>query len=83
MPMDRCSGATDAVGEDTCTSSIRIRPAVRSSNPAMHRSVVVLPQPLGPSRTTSLPEAIVRSMPSTAAATPNFLTSPSITSCVM
>src|ERR1700710_1201529 len=43
-------------------------PASARSSPAISRSVVVLPQPLGPSRVTSLTSGMSRSMPSTALA---------------
>src|SRR5690348_18273697 len=43
-----------------------IRPLVGCSKPAISRSVVVLPQPDGPSREKNSPLATVRSMLSTA-----------------
>ena len=46
--------------------SSRIRPAVGCSKPAISRSVVVLPQPDGPSREKNSPLSTDRSMPSTA-----------------
>src|SRR5262245_62050454 len=55
---------------------MRICPPEMSSRPAMQRSVVVLPQPLGPSSATNSPSAISRSMPATAVTVPYFLTRP-------
>jgi hypothetical protein len=45
-------------------------PAVGSSSPAIMRKVVVLPQPEGPSRVTSVLAAIVNEMSRTAATSP-------------
>src|SRR5579864_66571 len=57
-----------------------MRPAVGSSNPAMSRSVVVLPHPEGPSSEKNSPPETDRSMLSTAAwevtPCPNRLVSP-------
>src|SRR4029453_1023569 len=58
------------------TPSSRIRPAVGCSNPATSRSVVVLPQPDGPSRAKNSPPGTSRSMPSTAATSSNRFSSP-------
>ena len=41
----------------TSSSSKRIAPALGSTNPAIERSSVVLPQPLGPSSISSSPLA--------------------------
>ena len=57
----------------TMRSPMRIAPAVGYSSPASMRSVVVLPQPEGPSRLTNSPDAIARSRPGTATAAPNAL----------
>ena len=54
----------------TSAPPIRIAPDVGSSSPAIMRSVVVLPQPEGPSSVTSLPAAIVKEMSFTAATSP-------------
>ena len=62
----RCAGASDV----TSRPSIRIRPSDGVSRPAIMRSVVDLPQPEGPSRTTSLPEGVAKEMRSTALAAP-------------
>src|SRR3954471_10793583 len=50
--MLRRSGGNDFCGDDTTRSPTRISPAVGSTKPATRRSVVVLPQPEGPSRHT-------------------------------
>ena len=48
--MPRLSGATHAPGRLSTSPFDRIRPPATSSKPAMQRSAVVLPHPLGPSR---------------------------------
>ena len=53
--------------------SIRISPSVGSSNPAIIRSSVVLPQPDGPSSTKNSPAMISRLTLSTAATLPKRL----------
>src|SRR5580765_6101263 len=50
----------------TTREPIRISPSVSSSRPAVSRSTVVLPEPDGPTRTSSSPSAISRSTWSTA-----------------
>ena len=55
----------------------RTRPAVGISNPAIIRSVVVLPDPDGPSIEKNSPSRTSRSMPSTATTSPNRLTTDS------
>src|SRR5688572_3712134 len=45
----------------TSLSAMRMLPAVGSSKPATMRSVVVLPQPLGPRKETNSPRWIARS----------------------
>src|SRR3954463_16706484 len=55
-------------------SPMRISPLVMSSSPAIIRSVVDLPQPDGPTRTTNSLSAISRSMPRTASTSSYFLT---------
>src|SRR3954470_15666738 len=47
----------------TSAPSIRIRPPVTSSSPAINRSKVVLPQPEGPTKTTKEPSAISSDAP--------------------
>ncbi len=51
-------------------SRSRMRPAVGSSKPPIIRSVVVLPQPLGPSSEKNSPEPMSSEMPSTARTSP-------------
>src|SRR5215210_6712434 len=63
--------------------SMSISPAVGSSKPAIIRSVVVLPQPDGPSRARNSPGCTSRSMSSTATRSPKrFVTPRSATSGV-
>src|SRR5207244_8159625 len=50
----------------TTRPPIQTLPSVMSSSPATMRSAVVLPQPDGPTRTTSSPSAMSRLRPSTA-----------------
>src|SRR6202011_5123155 len=70
MPMLRLSGETFTRPEvsKTVRSPKEIRPSSAVSRPARQRSVVVLPQPLGPSRTRNSPSSISRSSPSMAVA---------------
>src|SRR6266481_3056502 len=49
----------------------RISPAVADSKPAIIISVVVLPEPLGPSSVRNSPDATVRETSSTASTAPN------------
>src|SRR5258708_6677442 len=62
MPILRSRGGTSTPpsGAETIAPPIRISPAVGCSRPAMQRSVVVLPQPEGPSKTTISPAAAVK-----------------------
>ena len=62
MAMSRSFGGTSF----TTWSPITTSPSVMSSSPAIMRSVVVLPQPEGPTSTTNSLSAISRSMPRTA-----------------
>ena len=57
----------------TSSPSSRIRPLVGSSSPAIMRSVVVLPQPDGPSSARNSPSCTVKVESSTAAKSPNCL----------
>ena len=57
----------------TSAPPIMIAPDVGSSSPAIMRSVVVLPQPEGPSKVTRVPAAIVNEMSLTAATSPYSL----------
>ena len=61
--MRRASGATSVPGAETVAPSKRIAPCCTVSKPAMQRSTVVLPQPLGPSRQKSSPRSISRDRP--------------------
>src|SRR5689334_19271080 len=71
--MLRRSGGSECAGDDTSLSPTRISPTVGSTKPAIRRSVVVLPQPDGPSRQTRLPCTIVSDTSSTTAFGPYFL----------
>src|SRR6476646_3091591 len=68
--MLRRSGGSVWDGEDTNLSPTRISPSLGSTKPAISRSVVVLPQPDGPSRHTRCPCSIVSYSSSTTAAWP-------------
>src|SRR5712691_3238047 len=62
MPMPRCSGGTAApvAAEESTRPSSVISPAVGGMNPAVRRSVVVFPQPEGPSRVRNSPSRTTR-----------------------
>jgi hypothetical protein len=60
----------------TSSSPSRILPAVGSSKPAISRSTVVLPEPLGPSIEKNSPSAMSRSSSSTARTWSKCLLSP-------
>ena len=60
----------------TSSPSSRIAPAVGCSKPAIRRSVVVLPQPDGPSSEKNSPRAICSVMSSTAVKSPKRLVTP-------
>src|SRR5260221_5608650 len=62
MAMSRCLGSTSL----TSWPSILMVPEVTSSRPATMRSAVVLPQPDGPTRTSSSPSPTARSSAETA-----------------
>ena len=68
IPIGRLSGPMKMprLGSDATLPSISIVPRSLRSSPAIMRSVVVLPHPLGPSRATSFPSGMSRSRPSTA-----------------
>src|SRR5690242_17244032 len=68
--MSRSFGGTSL----TTSPPIRISPPEMSSSPAIIRSVVDLPQPDGPTRTTNSLSAISRSMPRTASTSSYILT---------
>ncbi len=61
----------------TSTPRRRMRPLVGCSKPAIMRSVVVLPQPDGPSIVKNSPSAIGKSAPRTASNVPNCFETPS------
>src|SRR6516165_10731035 len=68
MPRSRDRGGTriPRAGEDTTLPPIAISPPVGCSRPATQRSVVVLPQPDGPSSTTISPAGTEKLTPSIA-----------------
>src|SRR5581483_6364174 len=70
--MLRRSGGIRTAGEETTFCPTRISPPSGWRNPARSLSVVVLPQPDGPSSDTNSPSPMSRSRRSTAAAAPNF-----------
>src|SRR5688572_4336558 len=72
MAMSRSAGARSFMRLPATKTS----PAVACSRPATMRSVVVFPQPDGPSRQTVSPAATVRSTSRTAASAPNSLVMP-------
>ena len=75
--MRRFSGATKRPGPRRRTPSSSTVPASGRSKPAMRRSVVVFPQPLGPSSASNSPGANVEiERRATAATAPNRLVSP-------
>src|SRR6202140_340868 len=68
MPMSRRRGGSrmPCAGDDTTRPPILMVPAVGCSSPATQRSVVVLPQPEGPSSTTISPAGTPKLTPSIA-----------------
>src|SRR4029079_18223417 len=68
MPSSRRRGGTSMplAGDDTMRPAMLISPSVGCSSPATHRSVVVLPQPDGPSSTTISPAGTAKLTPSIA-----------------
>src|SRR6266850_6964482 len=79
MAMRRRSGGITVPGDESTRSPTRISPASGAMKPATSRSVVVLPQPEGPSRATSSPGCTVSSRPATAATSPKRLVRPVMT----
>jgi hypothetical protein len=69
MPMSRLCGGTVVIGRP----SKLISPADGPRNPAIRLSVVVLPEPLGPSRVTKLPAGVFSVTSATAVTGPNVL----------
>src|ERR1700693_1980373 len=68
MPSSRERGGTrmPRAGDDTTCPAMLISPDVGCSRPATQRSVVVLPQPEGPSSTTISPAGTAKLTPSIA-----------------
>src|SRR5262245_11479842 len=66
MPRSLGGTNTPCSTSHTVSPAMTILPASGRSSPARQRSVVVLPQPDGPSSVISLPEPMPRLMPSTA-----------------
>src|SRR6185436_10047130 len=68
MPRSRRRGGTrmPRSGDETTLPAMLISPEVGCSSPATQRSVVVLPQPEGPSRTTISPAGTAKLTPSIA-----------------
>src|ERR1700736_3866515 len=68
MPSSRSRGGTRMpfAGDDTTRPAMLISPPVGCSSPATQRSVVVLPQPDGPSSTTISPAGTAKLTPSMA-----------------
>src|SRR5829696_8510329 len=68
MPSSRSRGGTRTprAGDETILPPMLISPPVGCSSPATQRSVVVLPQPDGPSRTTISPAGTSKLTPSIA-----------------
>ena len=68
MPSSRARGGTrmPRAGDDTTRPAMLISPEVGCSSPATQRSVVVLPQPDGPSSTTISPAGTEKLTPSIA-----------------
>src|ERR1700751_4001178 len=74
--MLRPSGGTVRCVEDSVLPPTTISPTVGSTNPAISRSVVVLPHPEGPNRQTSCPCPMSKDTLSTATASPYRLPRP-------
>ena len=70
MDMFRFSGGSADAGEEIGSPSISMVPPDGGRNPAISRSVVVLPQPEGPRSETNSPGASSRLMSSTAVTLP-------------
>ena len=73
MPMSRFSGWRKTLPLETTRSSKSTLPEVGFSKPAMMRSIVVLPQPEGPSRVTNSPFSNVALNLSSTTELPNAL----------
>ena len=81
--MPRFSGGTTWLGDDSSAPFISMRPAVGLMKPAIMRSVVVLPQPDGPSSDTNSPGCNDSETSCTATALPKFLPRPISASLVI
>src|SRR5713226_7134917 len=80
MAMSRLPGATSV----TRWSPKKMAPRVGRSSPAISFSVVVFPQPLGPSKVTNSPAGISMSaMSTTSVSLPNTFWSPSRRTCAL
>src|SRR3954447_13363924 len=77
--MSRCAARLN----DTSSPSSRMRPEVGNSSPAIIRSVVVLPQPEGPSRQKNSPSSTMKLELCTATNSPNALCRFSISICAI
>src|SRR5437868_6133639 len=69
--MPRCSGGTTLPAADRTRSPTMMLPPSGARNPASSRSVVVLPQPEGPSSDRNSPSSIVRLRSETALTSAN------------
>src|SRR5215510_14227923 len=78
MPMPRRSGGTNRPEslEESGRPPTRISPLSGRSSPATRRRVVVLPQPLGPSKVRNSPAWASKLKSFTASTLPNVLTRP-------
>src|SRR5262245_9016043 len=78
MPIPRRSGGTNRPDspEESGRSPTRISPRSGRSRPATRRRVVVLPQPLGPSKVRNSPALASKLKSFTASTLPNVLTRP-------
>ena len=76
MPTRRRSGSTQVPSPATIRPPIDTVPASGTSNPAITRSNVVFPEPLGPSRATTWPWATSTVASSTALVPLNDFTMP-------
>src|SRR5687768_18451339 len=70
--MSRRNGGRPATGRPL----MKISPALGGKKPAIRPSVVVLPQPEGPSSVMNSPSRTSRSMPATATVDPYFFSMP-------
>src|SRR5258705_4086243 len=71
--MPRRSGGTTPAGVESVAAPTRMAPSSGAMNPAIRRSRVVLPQPLGPSSVTNSWSSTCRLSARTATVSPNRL----------